>query len=865
MRILAVSNFYPPNERSGYELGSLDIVESLRTRGHQVKVLTSDQRSEKDRPEGNVCRWLKTGSKERSDWRSVFIKELVNQKAFRRICSIFPPDVILFFNLTDISTSLALLAEDIGFPTSFYLADTWFAAWEKDQWYQVWPRGEGGSRILRFMSRRFNLKPPRPPLRFANAAFTNNHLKAIAVELKRAAAAAPVIPWGIDQCLFQARESHGHKLNRLLYVGELRPHKGLDTAIRALGILKREYGCERLSLTVAEKNKGLSSSRAYFRDLSERCGVVEEVRFEPPRPRRDMADVYRAHDVLVFPSSAEDSLTLTLLEAMSCGLAVVSTPTCGQADVLKDGHNALIFPAENAEFCAQQILRLLNDPGLYESMAENARNTIDWKFTLEKCVDAVERLLEAAVNQTKEENHRHAVSWGAPLPEETHPSKPQFRVFRRVRRMLRLGAMVVSLRTLLKPAFYVRVLRRITQKGLSLAALIVFPVFLEAFFRLAGRRRRSPGTDVSKLRNVMVLQLADMGDILLSGPFLRQLKRFMPRARIILVVQPSMLNLVRNCPYVDEVVSFPWRAAKNWRTAFSGTLLWWLQSFWITSRSLWGYHLDLAISLRWNNEPCQAASLILMYASSARQRIGYHDYPHHLVGYKLTDVNRLITRGPVRGFPEHEIERQLDILRFLGADPDQFDRSLELWTTAGDERFTHDLFGRHGLSTAGMLVAFAPGAAWPFRRWPVDRFIELGRWIQEEYGAYVLIFAARNERELASRIVQGLQREQALDLAGQTTIRQMGSILRRCRLFVGNDSGPMHVAVAAGVPVVGLFGPGEYERFRPWGPDHDVIRLAFPCSPCSQNCLFDEARCIKGISVSLVKAAIAKKLEPVRG
>jgi heptosyltransferase-2 len=251
-----------------------------------------------------------------------------------------------------------------------------------------------------------------------------------------------------------------------------------------------------------------------------------------------------------------------------------------------------------------------------------------------------------------------------------------------------------------------------------------------------------------------------------------------------------------------------------------------------------------------------------MYASGACERVGYHDYPHNQTGYKLTDVNRLITRGPVRGFPEHEIERQLDILRFLGADPGQFDLKLEVWTTAEDERFARDLFDRHGLSAAGLLVAFAPGAAWPFRRWPVERFVELGRWLQAEYGAYILIFAAGNERELVSRVERGLRRGQTLGLAGKTAIRQMGSVLRRCRLFVGNDSGPLHVAVAAGVPVVGLFGPGEYERFRPWGPDQDVVRLAFPCSPCSQNCLFDEARCIKGISVREVKAAIARKLEP---
>ncbi len=864
MRILAVTNFYPPDERSGYELGAQDIIESLRKRGHPVAVLTSGQGGQRDGAEGDPFRWLKAGSKEKSDWRSVFLKEFVNQAAFRRICSRFQPDIILFFNLTDVSASLVVLAEDMGIPVSFWLADTWFLTWEKDQWYQVWPRRNSGFRVLRFMSRRFGLKTPRLPSRFSNAAFTNSHLRAVAVELRRAAADAPVIPWGVNRSLFQARKPSGRKRNRLLYVGELKPHRGLDIAIKALSILNRERGIKDLSLTVAEKGKSLSSFRDYFRDFSKRCGVAERVGFEASRPRRHMPDVYRAHDILVFPPAAEDSLALTMLEAMSCGLAVVSTPTAGQADILRDEYNTLIFPAENAELCAGQILRLVNDPGLYEFMTENARKTIDQEFTLEKCVDAVEVLLEEAAKKGKEKSHRPWALKEARLQEQGRSPEPQPEVLLRLRWILRFGAAAAFLRALLRPGFHVRVLKRVFLKGFSLAALVVFPVFFEAFFRLAGRRRKSDRGDMSQFKNVMALQLADMGDILLSGPFLRELKRFMPWARMILVVQPSMLNLVENCPYVDEVVSFPWRAARNWRTAFSGTLLWWAQSIWITARHLWKHHIDLAVSLRWNNEPCQAASVILMYASGARERIGYHDYPHHLVGYKLADVNRLITRGPVRGFPEHEIERQLDILRFLGAESDLFDRKLELWTTAADEQFAQELFERSGLSVARLVVAFAPGAAWPFRRWPADRFVDLGRWLQEEYGASILIFAARNERNLASRIEKELSRGQTIDLAGGTTIRQMGAILRRCRLFVGNDSGPMHVAVAAGVPVVGLFGPGEYERFRPWGPDHDVIRLAFPCSPCSQNCLFEEARCIRGISVSQVKAAIAKKLDPLR-
>ncbi|MEW5901896.1 MAG: glycosyltransferase family 9 protein, partial [Acidobacteriota bacterium] len=166
-----------------------------------------------------------------------------------------------------------------------------------------------------------------------------------------------------------------------------------------------------------------------------------------------------------------------------------------------------------------------------------------------------------------------------------------------------------------------------------------------------------------------------------------------------------------------------------------------------------------------------------------------------------------------------------------------------------------------GLTEDQLIVAFAPGAAWSYRRWPADRFIALGRWLQETSQAAVLVFAAKNERELADQVARGLIAERTVNLAGQTTIRQMAAILRRCRLFVGNDSGPMHVAAASGVPVVGLFGAGEFERFRPWGFEHAPVRAGLPCSPCSQDCAFSDPRCIRGISLEQAKKAVARLLE----
>ncbi len=855
MRILVVSSFYPPDRLGGYELGCQDLVEALQARGHLVKILAGFSPRGRTSMGEEIHRSLITGSKVTSDWRGVFFKEWTNQTAFRNMALDFSPDVTLFFDLSQVSVSLVWLAERMAIPFSFYLADNWFAIWEKDQWRQLWPAERHGFRTLRWLSRRFGVIKPETSLSFDRAIFASRHLRGLAIQLGQAREAAAVVPWGVDLDRFCPPKSRESSSTRLLYVGQLMPHKGLDVAIKALAILKKNFGGKEPSFTVVEVRKDKSGPhyKSYFEEIARSLGVEDLVRFETQKPRQHLPDIYRAHDIFIFPPAGDDSLSLRLLEAMASGMAVVSTPTRGNADILEEEQNALIFPAENAEACAQQIQKLLESPRLFERLTSAARKKAEQSFALDKTVSAIEEELAKVGKRGPA-----VVFFEKPIPR----ADVRY-TCRRLRRWLAVGAVAVTARALLKPGFYGRILKKMTDKGASLAALLVFPICLEIFFKLAGRRRQAfrPGDGpVAKLRNVIVVQLADMGDVLLSGPFLRELRRAAPRARLILAVQPSMSSLVENCPYVDELVFFPWRSARNWRNAFTGSPLWWWQALWITARRLWKRHIDTAISLRWNNDPCQAASLILMYASGAAKRIGYHDFPHHLTGYKLTDVNRLITLGPVRGFPEHEIERQLDLLSFLGLNPDKSGAGMELWTTEEDNAFAADVLKKSGLARDELLVAFAPGAAWEFRRWPAERFVEVGRWLQECHGAFVLIFAARNEHHLALQVEKGLYPGQTLNLAGQTTIPQMGALLRHCRLFLGNDSGPLHVAVAAGVPVVGLFGPGEYERFRPWGPANEVIRLTFPCSPCSQSCFFESARCIRGISVSQVKETIVRKL-----
>jgi len=861
MRILTSAGFYPPYSLSGHDFGCRDLVESLKARGHDVLVLTSRICYPDERAAGDVRRLLRASFREKLDWRSAILKELVNQTAFKRVCREFSPQAVLFFNPTYVSASLGLLAREMGIPAATYIADFWFLTYEKDHWYRIWPKGGRRAKALRYFGHYYRLAPASGPLPFGRALFANRYLQTLAEQVCLPMDGAAVVPWGVDVERFAPRPATARPPRRLLYVGQVRPNKRLDTAIEALGILARDLRRADLTLTVVGYDpwdpSPLAPHQKAFRALIDKHGLRDKVRFTGWKAREAMPAVYREHDIFIFPGTDEGSTSLALLEAMASGLAVVSTLTKGHADFLRDGTNTLVFSHGVAEECARQVARLVDDPALAASLGTQARATIERGFRLDQAGAAVEGALEEAARRAAPPPGTQAAE-KKPLLKDPDPGASLEKLAARAKWKLRLGALVVTARTFLRPGFFWEKGKTYFEKATARTLVIVLPMFYEAFFRLAGRRPRRSPPDKMRARNILVIQLADIGDVLLTSIFLRELRRSRPEAWIGLVVQPSKVNLVEKCPYVDEVIPFDWRSFRNWGQAFSGHWRWWLQTTCLTARRLWARHIDQAISLRWNNDAPQAAALTLMFASGAPERVAYRDTPHDRVPYKVSDINRLATRGPVRTFLKHEVELQLELLASLGAVP--ADTRLEVWTGPEDDEFARSALRAAGFSADGLTLALAPGAAWPFRRWPAERFIGLAKWLQESYGANIVILAASNEIALARRIEAGLSPARTLNLAGRTTILQMAAVLKHCRLFIGNDSGPMHVAAGVGVPVVSFFGPGEYERFRPWGIPYEPIRLGLPCSPCSQECAFNDPRCIRGISLERAKEAVARML-----
>jgi lipopolysaccharide heptosyltransferase II len=375
-------------------------------------------------------------------------------------------------------------------------------------------------------------------------------------------------------------------------------------------------------------------------------------------------------------------------------------------------------------------------------------------------------------------------------------------------------------------------------------------------FALLGRRRSCRGIDLSSLHRILVVRLDDIGDLVLSTPFLRNLRNVVPRAFITLVVKPSVYDLVEHCPYVNEVLTYdpgPLQEItspdRQWRTLR------------FAARYLWRRRFDVAIVPRWDADLYHAS--FVAYWSGAIRRFGYSE--------QVIEHKRAMNRGYDRLYShvlfdnalKHEVERGLDLIRFMGGCAQS--SSLELWSTILDEERIRHMLQTHGVGQQDVLIALGIGAASQTRRWPLTNFIQLGKWLQQQCGARMVIVGGPEEVSMGRTLQQSLNGG-VINAVGTTSLRELGVLLKACALFIGNDSGPMHVAAAAGVPVVEIScHPADGNphlsnaprRFGPWGVASAIVQPATGVGECRESCTANEAHCIRNVDMRAVQKAVA--------
>lgn len=178
-------------------------------------------------------------------------------------------------------------------------------------------------------------------------------------------------------------------------------------------------------------------------------------------------------------------------------------------------------------------------------------------------------------------------------------------------------------------------------------------------------------------------------------------------------------------------------------------------------------------------------------------------------------ASRRHAAGPRPG-PVHRVQMLADV---IGATPPP---SPALWTTPAHEQAAAGL-----LSGDRPVLGIGPTANWGGKQWPADRFAALAQRLVEQgplAGARIAVFGAPHERAAAAPVLDALPADQTVDLVGSIDLPTVYACLKRCRLYVGNDSGLMHMAAAAGIPTLGLFGPSEPERYGPWGAQNASVR-----------------------------------------
>lgn len=337
-------------------------------------------------------------------------------------------------------------------------------------------------------------------------------------------------------------------------------------------------------------------------------------------------------------------------------------------------------------------------------------------------------------------------------------------------------------------------------------------------------------------RRVVVLQTSFLGDSLLTLPLLRRIKDSLPQATLSVVTLPKHAEVFRGNAWVDEVILDDKHGAHGGMTGP-----------WKMAALLRDKNFDLAViphrSFR--------SALVAWLAGIPRR-----------VGFSASAGSFLLTDRVPFSWLAHDLERNLALAKPLGGGSAPARDEERYIAPPQPSKALTKLLNDAGLKSGERLVGVHPGAAWNTKRWDSARYAELCRRLSRT-GLKPVLVGGPGDAALGAEIAQA---SGAADLTGKTTLEDLKALMGKLSLFVTNDSGPMHLAAAAGVPVVAIFGATTRELgFFPYGERHRVVEATLACRPCGLHggraCPEGHFLCMRLIAVGQVEAACLSALK----
>ena len=394
MRILIISNLFPPHVLGGCEILCGQICDALRVRGHEISVLTSDHGAsavELAAAPAKVHRRLRLYKDFDAPGRLHRARRwAVGRESYRiarELIASEQPEVIFIWNLLRLTVGPARAAHDSGVPTAYTFNDENIASYLPVP-LSLSPRRIAGWALDHSLLADNTLRG----LDFAWSTCISAQLKSKLLAARVPVQAARVIYQGIPVARFPVKEPRPFSCPaKILFAGQLVPSKGIATLIEAAHRLERELpGSAELFIG----GGGIPALESALREQA--AAGPARVQFLGRIPHEAMPALYRAHDIFVFPSLGPEAFGLTHLESMASGTPVASTATGGQGEFLLDEQNALVFAPGDAVGLAAKLARLIREPALGQRLAGTARSLVEKQFTLERYAAELEELLADA-------------------------------------------------------------------------------------------------------------------------------------------------------------------------------------------------------------------------------------------------------------------------------------------------------------------------------------------------------------------------------------------------------------------------------------------------------------------------------------
>jgi glycogen synthase len=410
LRLLFLTNFYPPANMGGYEEWCQEVADGLRKRGHELRVLTSrygrlDHQS--DDPtwvhrELHLEMEFASLRNGLSFFTSRHKREADNLTCLQQQIDNFQPDWVVVWGMWNLSWSLPALAESLRPDrVAYYLGDYWptlppqylnYWQYPAQNWLTALPKW-----LLSLPARWLLSRVERPSLTFPHALFCSHFLQQELQQQGVAFGRTQVVPGAVDTRPYFSANGQESKSNvarkelKLLYVGRLRPDKGIETAVQALDYLVNQLEERQIYLHIV--GQGEPAYERQLRQMVNQAGLSRYVTFSGVVAKSKLAQIYHQADVLLFTSIWQEPFGRVIVEAQAAGLVVVGTATGGAAELLLDEETGLHFTPERPQQLARQIQRLRDDPALYHRLAQAGQTRAVNQFDLKRMVQQIEAYL----------------------------------------------------------------------------------------------------------------------------------------------------------------------------------------------------------------------------------------------------------------------------------------------------------------------------------------------------------------------------------------------------------------------------------------------------------------------------------------